>query len=816
MGKLIATTNPDIICLQETKLNPENISCFNIVGFYTYWNCSTARKGYSGVSIWSREKPLSVSTELPGAPTELENEGRILTAYYPGYAVVNTYTPNTLRASDKPVEGWDSVKNGNERKDTYDYYIGMRMAWDKALSKHLERLKEEVGDVIWCGDLNVARSLNDIHNGKMTKDKINSEKANRNRASRIKELEKRYSKAEEVLQYGTIAGLRHEEREGLDKVLSNGFSDAYRELYPEKYGFTYWDTTKKSFRSSNNGWRIDYFIISNNLLSCVQSIDVYKSIGEHSGKRKVSSDHAPICLKFYPNFVCSSSSITKLGIEGKTNSKNDQVIFNNLSSVYLSSTQRIQFSEALRNIMSGIKKIHGNQCIEGPKAELLKKLEIKKLLGSGSFGMVYSSCAPQPCNDNSYKFAVKVAKINKTPFKSPFATNLQPWHEILLLRDHVSPLVKSGKSPNLPVISDVYTCDSCSFDLHKKKSSSPCVIMLTELATGGSLSNWLSEERPQDHLYSCLFQVMAGIHALQAYPQILNNDIKTENILCYKVNPGGYWEYQIHGKTFYVPNYGDLFIVNDFGVSMTFSPDILLANKKNQKTKDLGMRYAMIIDDEYSPLNATTNWLSPKQEPTTIAWGIPSKKMTGPLPHPYIYCQSLNIKKHSKGGVGVINIKTGKITGPKLLFTNEQERHLLSLEIPNNPNDPAFYIHPEIIPPLEFRWDTQDAIRMFTGGDRTTQPGTHNKYDTVKGLFLKQLQLYVINTGEQVSIGGRMSSARRLRCAGNFSGRNYVGSYNISPATDIAGYFLTDFFTKVNNWTEPSEDQIVLSTYILS
>jgi exodeoxyribonuclease-3 len=271
MGKLIATTNPDIICLQETKLNPENISCFNIVGFYTYWNCSTARKGYSGVSIWSREKPLSVSTELPGAPTELENEGRILTAYYPGYAVVNTYTPNTLRASDKPVEGWDSVKNGNERKDTYDYYIGMRMAWDKALSKHLERLKEEVGDVIWCGDLNVARSLNDIHNGKMTKDKINSEKANRNRASRIKELEKRYSKAEEVLQYGTIAGLRHEEREGLDKVLSNGFSDAYRELYPEKYGFTYWDTTKKSFRSSNNGWRIDYFIISNNLLSCVQS-----------------------------------------------------------------------------------------------------------------------------------------------------------------------------------------------------------------------------------------------------------------------------------------------------------------------------------------------------------------------------------------------------------------------------------------------------------------------------------------------------------------------------------------------------------------
>ena len=811
MGELITTTNPDIICLQETKLQDKHIECFNIAGYHTYWNCSSGRKGYSGVSIWSREQPISVSTELLGAPEELQNEGRILTAYYPGYVVVNTYTPNTLRAGIRPLKGWDTVKNGEERRVIYEKIVGKRESWDQAINNHLQILKDkEVGSVIWCGDMNIARGPKDIHNVEKTKARID---ANDIIPSKKKQLERRYKEGQKALANGSSAGLRHEERKGLDRILSNGFRDVFRELHPNDYGFTYWDVQKVYFRGSNNGWRIDYFIVSDNLLACVESIDVYKSIGETPGTTKVASDHAPLVMKFYPNFNCEDDYVPE---EGKQQ-EDKQVNFNDTASVYLSTSQRIKLSEAIRDTMSSIKKVHGEQCIEGAKAELLKKLEITKLLGSGSFGMVYAGCAPQPCDKNSYKFAVKLAKIAKGPFKIPFSTNQQPWHEILILRDIIAPLVTGGISPNLPLISDVFTCDSCKFELHGSKSKGPCMILLTELATGGALSDWLSKERSQEELYSCLFQVMAGIHALQCRGQIWNNDIKKENILCYKVKPGGYWEYQVHGQNFYVPNYGDLFIINDFGVSTTFNPNLPLVQAKKNKWKDLGMRFAMIIDGRYSPLNATTNWSYFKGTeiaPTNIAWGTPSTHMSGEQPYP-LHCQNMDIKEHSKGGSSILELKSGKIKSVGLALTQEQETQLKYLSIPTDSSDPKFYMYPETIPPLEFRWDTQDAIRMFTGGDRASQPGGHKRPAHVNGEFLDQLKQYVFNTGVS---GSSDSSVPRLRCAGAISPPPdfNIGAYNISPVTDIAGYFLTEFFTKMHDFTNPHEDEIVIATYLIS
>lgn len=273
MGLLIEEVNPDIICLQETKLQKDHEKCFDIDGFHTYWSSSTATKGYSGVTIWSREEPLRVETGLVGVVDRLNREGRILTAYYPGYVVVNTYVPNTLR----------------------EEIIEERLQWDAAMLVHLEKLWGEGYQVIWCGDLNVSRSLLDVYGGEMTRQKMLQDpdsKDFKRWKARLKGW-KRYDKR------GGVAGFRRVERDAIEFILAAGFVDVFRELYPEEYGFTYWSRMKVHFREANNGWRLDYFIVTPELLNCVVSMKVYKDLGvTYTPKVKVPSDHAPIVLRF--------------------------------------------------------------------------------------------------------------------------------------------------------------------------------------------------------------------------------------------------------------------------------------------------------------------------------------------------------------------------------------------------------------------------------------------------------------------------------------------------------------------------------------
>ena len=298
MGQLFSDTNPDIICLQETKLQKIHEDCFDINGYHTYWNSSTQKSGYSGVALWSKEKPLRVTYDLPGLEPELQHEGRIITAYYAGFVVVNTYVPNTLRAGNKPARGWKS----DEQQRQYELYINRRQVWDALLGMYLRDLQDKIGSVIWCGDLNVARTLQDIHNGTKTENRIQVEIQKLSRPGVLKRYEQRLLMARKAMTHGGGAGLRLEEREGIENILKNsGLIDAFRDLYPFEYGFTWWDRMRPAFRSADNGWRIDYFMLSPNLLVCVDSIKVYSSLGVTGtgSDTKVVSDHAPLVLTFF-------------------------------------------------------------------------------------------------------------------------------------------------------------------------------------------------------------------------------------------------------------------------------------------------------------------------------------------------------------------------------------------------------------------------------------------------------------------------------------------------------------------------------------
>ncbi len=238
---------PDIVCLQETKSTPEQLpdEVVNVPGYNAVFSYPKVRKGYSGVAIYSKEKPMSVFADFPPAILKKYNmdaddygdpahEGRLLVAEFKDFYVVNIYTPNSKRDLSR---------------------IPLRhKLWDPAfleLCKSLEKKKP----VIFCGDLNVAHQPIDL--------------------ARPKESEGAH-------------GFTQEEREGIDKIIKAGFVDTFRHLNPDVVGaYTYWDQLTRA-RDRNVGWRIDYFFISKALLPKLSRVDI---LSDYYG-----SDHCPIMI----------------------------------------------------------------------------------------------------------------------------------------------------------------------------------------------------------------------------------------------------------------------------------------------------------------------------------------------------------------------------------------------------------------------------------------------------------------------------------------------------------------------------------------
>jgi len=231
--KELEILNPDMLCLQETKAQDDQVTeaLFGIK--YHLYSNSAQKKGYSGTAVLTKTKPLNVTRDIGVA--EHDTEGRVICLEYNDYFVVNVYVPNS---------GADLKR------------LEYRQEWDRAFYTYLKNL-EQSKPVIVCGDFNVAHKPIDI--------------------ARPKE------------NYNKTAGYMQQEIDGMDHLIEGGFVDTFRYFYPDKTEMYSWWSFRAGARTRNIGWRIDYFLISPSLKSILKNAFIHMEI--------MGSDHCPVGIE---------------------------------------------------------------------------------------------------------------------------------------------------------------------------------------------------------------------------------------------------------------------------------------------------------------------------------------------------------------------------------------------------------------------------------------------------------------------------------------------------------------------------------------
>ncbi len=224
---IVGQLDPDFIAIQESKCQEGQIE-LGLEGYFQYWNYAE-RKGYSGTAIFTKHKAVSVVNGI--GVEKHDHEGRVITLEYDKFYLVTVYTPNSKR----------TLERLDDRQDFEDEF-----------RKYLLDLKAKK-PVILCGDLNVAHKEIDLTNPK-------SNKKN--------------------------AGFTIEERTKMTELLDSGFIDSFRDLYPDLEGAYSWWSYMHSARSRNIGWRLDYFIVSDDLRSKISKAYILPDV--------LGSDHCPV------------------------------------------------------------------------------------------------------------------------------------------------------------------------------------------------------------------------------------------------------------------------------------------------------------------------------------------------------------------------------------------------------------------------------------------------------------------------------------------------------------------------------------------
>ncbi|EDU37296.1 exodeoxyribonuclease III [Clostridium sporogenes] len=229
----IGEENPDILCIQETKLQENQLedNIKNIDGYYSYFSFAH-KKGYSGVATYTKEEPISVKHGI--GIERFDSEGRILITEFKDFILLNIYFPNGQRDEER---------------------LQYKLDFYEALFNYCDELVEEGKKLVICGDYNTAHNEIDLKNPKA------NEKA---------------------------SGFLRIERDWLDKIIERGYIDTFRNMNPDKIKYSWWSYRFKA-RERNAGWRIDYHFVSNNLLDRVENTEILNEV--------YGSDHCPVMLE---------------------------------------------------------------------------------------------------------------------------------------------------------------------------------------------------------------------------------------------------------------------------------------------------------------------------------------------------------------------------------------------------------------------------------------------------------------------------------------------------------------------------------------
>lgn len=219
----------DIFCIQESKVQEGQVD-LDLPGYYQYWNYAE-KKGYSGTAVFTKKEPLSVTYGI--GEEQHDKEGRVITLEYEDFYFITVYTPNSKQELER-----------------LDY----RMEWEDAFLGYVESLRKKK-PVIFCGDLNVAHKEIDLKNPKTNHHN---------------------------------AGFTDEEREKFTQLLQHGYIDTFRHFYPEMEQIYSWWSYRFKAREKNSGWRIDYFVVSEELKDRLKDATIHTQI--------LGSDHCPVEL----------------------------------------------------------------------------------------------------------------------------------------------------------------------------------------------------------------------------------------------------------------------------------------------------------------------------------------------------------------------------------------------------------------------------------------------------------------------------------------------------------------------------------------